>query len=152
LGQALESQSGGPPYPGSLPRLCLSNPIHAQEEIMAKDQKPAEELSAIADQTKEQALAATDTYFNFLKKTISSYPSGGTAFGDNLKTYAEKNIAAVHEFVHKLSQAKDFQDAFRIQTEFMQSQFSAFQEQAKNFGEAYTKSAADALSKPFKKS
>ncbi len=117
---------------------------------MAKDQKPAEELSAIAEQTKEQALAATDTYFNFLKKTISSYPSGGTQFGDNLKTYAEKNIAAVHDFVHKLSQAKDFQDVFRLQTEFMQSQFSAFTEQTKNLGETYTKSAAEVLSKPLK--
>lgn len=44
---------------------------------MAKDQKPAEELNAIAEQTKQQALAATDTYFNFLKKAVSSYPSGG---------------------------------------------------------------------------
>ena len=118
---------------------------------MAKDQNPAEQLSAIAEQTKEQALAATDTYFNFLKKAISSYPSGGMGFGDNLKTYAEQNIAAVHEFVHKLSQAKDFQDVFRIQTEFMQSQFNALNEQTKNLGEAYTKTAADALSKPLKK-
>jgi hypothetical protein len=119
---------------------------------MAKDQKPAEELNAIAEQTKQQALAATDTYFNFLKKAVSSYPSGGMGFGDNLKTYAEQNIAAVHEFVHKLSQAKDFQEVFRIQSEFMQSQFSALNAQTKNLGEAYTKSATDAFSKPVKKS
>ena len=117
---------------------------------MAKDQNPAEELNAFAQQTKDQALAATDTYFNFLKKTISAYPSGGTQFGDSLKSYAEKNIAAAHEYVQKLSQAKDFQDALRIQTEFMQSQFSAFGEQTKNLGEAYTRSAADAVNKPFK--
>jgi phasin family protein len=147
----LESQSGGPPLIRAACSGCAyRTQFTPQEDIMAKDQKPAEELSAIAEQTKEQALAATDTYFNFLKKTISSYPSGGTQFGDNLKTYAEKNIAAVHDFVHKLSQAKDFQDVFRLQTEFMQSQFSAFTEQTKNLGETYTKSAAEVLSKPLK--
>jgi hypothetical protein len=107
------------------------------------NERPAEEFNAFAEQTKQQALSATDTYFNFLKKTISSYPSGGTPFGDNLKSYAEKNIAAVHEFVHKLAQAKDFQDVLRIQTEFMQSQFTALSEQGRGLGEAYTKSAAD---------
>jgi hypothetical protein len=114
---------------------------------MANDQKPGE-LSAIAEQTKEQALAAVDNYFNFLKKTISAYPSGGTAFGDSLKSNAEKNIAAVQEFVRKLCQAKDFQDVFRIQTEFMQSQFNAFNEQSRSLGEAHTKSATNAVGKP----
>jgi hypothetical protein len=117
-----------------------------REEIMAKDQRPAEEFSAMAEQTKAQALAAADNYFNFLKKTISSYPSGGTEFGDSFKSYAERNLDAVHELVHKLSRAKDFQEAFRIQTEFMQSQFTALSEQTKSLGEAYTKSAAGAVS------
>jgi hypothetical protein len=126
--------------------------MQVQEEAMAKDQKPTEELSAFAEQTKEQALAATDNYFNFLKKTISSYPSGGTEFGHSLKGYAEKNLSAVHEFVRKLSQAKDFQDILRIQTEFMQSQFSAFGVQTRSLGEAYTKSATNAVGKPIKMS
>lgn len=117
---------------------------------MAMDQKPAEEMRAFAEQTRDQALSAADTYFNFLKKTISSYPSGGTEFGDNFKNYAERNIEAVQEFVHELSQARDFQDALRIQTKFMQSQFTALSEQTRKLGEAYTKSATDAVRKPFK--
>jgi hypothetical protein len=152
LVQARESQGGGPQYPGVCRGYADPTKFTPRRKSMAKDQKPAEELSAIAEQTKQQALAATDNYFNFLKKAISSYPSGGMGFGDNLKTYAEQNVAAVHEFVHKLSQAKDFQDVFRIQAEFMQSQFSALNEQTKNLGEAYTKSAANALSKPLRKS
>jgi hypothetical protein len=46
---------------------------------------------------------------------------------------------------------KDFTEVVRIQTEFMQSQFNAFGEQAKGLGEAYTKTAADTVNKPFKK-
>jgi hypothetical protein len=44
----------------------------------------------------------------------------------------------------KLSQARDFQEVYRIQTEFMQTQFNSFAEQARSLGEAYTKAATDA--------
>jgi hypothetical protein len=43
---------------------------------MAKDRKPAEELSGLTEQTMEQARTAVDTYFDYLKKAISSTPSG----------------------------------------------------------------------------
>ena len=85
---------------------------------------------------------ATADYFKFLKKTISSHPARGSEVGDVLKSHAERNIDVVQELVHKLSEAKDFQDAFRVQTEFMQSQFAALGEQTKNLSEAYSKSAA----------
>ncbi len=117
---------------------------------MTMDTRPFEEMTAIAKQAKEQALAVTDDYFNFLRKIISSYPSGATEFGKDLKGYAEKNIIAVQEFVHKLSEAKDFQEIFRLQTEFMQAQFAALSEETKSLGEAYSKSAASAVSKVYK--
>jgi hypothetical protein len=103
------------------------------------------------EQTMEQTRGAVDNYFNFLQKTISSYPSGGTDLREKLKSYAEKNIAATHEFVLKLSQAKDFQDVVRIQTEFMQAQMNAFGEQTKTLGEEVTK-ATGAVKTPFKTS
>ena len=75
---------------------------------MTTDTKPFEEMNTIAKQIKEQALVATDDYFKFLKKTISSHPAKGSEVGDVLKSNAEKNIDLVQEFVHKLSEAKDF--------------------------------------------
>jgi hypothetical protein len=86
-----------------------------------------------------------DTYFGFIQNTVSNYPSGGTEFGEKLKSCAQKNIAATHELMRQWSQAKDFQDALRIQTEFMQSRMYAFTEQAKSLGEAYTKATAGAV-------
>ena len=53
---------------------------------MAKDRKPVEELSGIAEQTMEQARGAVDVYFDYLKKAISSTPSGGTELGEKLKS------------------------------------------------------------------
>ena len=120
---------------------------------MAKDTKPMEEWNANAQRTLEQTMEHTrgvlGQYFKFLEQTLSSYPSGGTEFGEKLKSYAEKNIATAHEYVNKLSQAEDLQDIVRIQTEFMQVQLNAFGEQTKSLGEAFTKATTDAVKKPF---
>jgi hypothetical protein len=123
---------------------------------MAKDTKPLEEPNANAqrtlDQTMEHTRGVLGQYFKFLEQTLSSYPSGGTEFGQTLKNYAEKNIATAHEYVNRLSQAKDLQDAVRIQTEFMRMQLNAFGEQTKSLGEAFTTAATDAVNTPFQKS
>jgi hypothetical protein len=115
---------------------------------MAKDQKPIEELSGIAKESIEQARGAVDIYFETLRKAVSSYPTGGTEFGEKLKNYAERNVSTTHEYVKQLSHAKDFQEMIRIQTEFMQSLMGAFGEQTKSLTEAYTKTTADTLTKP----
>jgi hypothetical protein len=57
-------------------------------------------MKQAVEETKGQALGAADTYFDFLNKTISSFPSGGTEFGEKLKGFAEKNVAA-HPQSHK---------------------------------------------------
>ncbi len=48
-------------------------------------------------------------------------PTGGSELGEKIKDYAEKNIAATHEFLLNVSRAKDFQEIFRIQNEFYAS-------------------------------
>jgi hypothetical protein len=119
-----------------------------KEEGMAKEQKPVAQLSGIAERTIEQGRDAVDMYFDTLKRTISSYPTGGTEFGEKLKSYAETNISTTHEFAKRLSQAKDFQEMVGIQTEFMQSIMNTFGEQAKSLTDAYTQAAAGIVKKP----
>jgi hypothetical protein len=121
-----------------------------QEKPVTTDKKPFEEMYTIAKQIREQALVMTDDYFTFLKKTISSNPSKGTEVGAVLKSNAEKNIEWVREYVHKLAEAKDFQDAFRAQSEFIQSQFTAMGKQAKDLSDACSKSAGGVFSYTFK--
>jgi len=108
---------------------------------MVRDIKPPlgdvkADAQRAVEKTMEQARWAVDSYFIFVQKIISSYPSGGTELGEKLKSCAEKNITATHEFVQKLSQAKNFNDIILIQTEFMQTQLNSFGEQAKSIGEA----------------
>src|SRR6266516_3404435 len=119
---------------------------HRQETIMATDPKSLEEFKGNVERALEQTRGVLNTYFNFIQSAISSYPSaGGTELGEKLKTYTKENIAAAREFADKLSQAKDFEDMVRIQTEFMEMQFKAFGEQTKSLGEAATKVATDAV-------
>jgi hypothetical protein len=117
---------------------------------MTKQKTRGDELGAIGKQTMAHAYSAMDYYFDHLKKTVASAPSGGTDFGEKVKVYAERNIAATQEFVRELSYAKDIQDMFRIQMEFMRTQLEAFGEQSTSLGEAYIKAASGQTRKPHK--
>ena len=116
---------------------------------MAKDKQPFEALSETAEKAVEQnverARGAMDNYIGFLQNICSP------DLIQKMKTYTEQNISASAECVGKLSQAKDFQEVFRIQTEYMQTQMNTFAEQARSLGEAYTK-VATAATKPFRMS
>ena len=109
---------------------------------MAEDTEPLEALNAnaeravkqaerVIEKTMDQTRGALDDYFNFMQKAFSFYPVGGTELAEKMNSYTAQNISAARDFVHKLSQAKDFQDIIRIQTEFMQTQFSVLAEQTK---------------------
>jgi hypothetical protein len=69
------------------------------DKIMAKEKTEGEELSAIGKQTMAHTYSAMDYYFDHLKKTVASAPSGGTEFGEKAKACAEQNITATQEFV-----------------------------------------------------
>lgn len=122
---------------------------------MAMNLAPSTDMQVTAEEaierSKEQARGVIDNYFDFLHKAIASIPTGGTQFGEKLKLYSEKNIATARDYMHKLSQAKDFREVLRIQVDFAQAQFNAFSGQAKDLTEASTKAASDALDTRFKK-
>ncbi len=115
---------------------------------MTKEKMRDDELRASGNQIMPHPYSTMDYYFDNLKKSIASAPTGGTEFGEKVKGYAEKNIAATQEFVRDLSYAKGIQDMFRIQMEFMQAQMNAFGEQAKDLGEAYIRAASGQTKKP----
>jgi hypothetical protein len=118
------------------------------EKGMTKEKSQGDDFSAMGKQTMARAYSAMDYYFDHLKKTIASAPTGGTEFGEKVKACAEQNISATQEFVRDLSYAKDIQDVLRIQMEFMRSQLEAFGEQAKELREAYIKAASGQMTKP----
>ena len=119
---------------------------------MAEDKEPFEALTATAEQTAEQLTKQTqgamENYFGWLQKTMSALPWSNTNLNRILLSHASQNVTATFAFVQKLSQAKNFQDVIKIQTEFMNAQLNSFNDQAKIIGEIYTKAAA-ATKTPF---
>ena len=105
-------------------------------------------LDQVDEYIREEARKAVNKYFDFLQKTVSSYPLGDTELGGKAKNCAEKNITMARDYLHKLSRAKDFLEAVPIHTEFMQSQLGFMGEQIKSLGEIYTKAATEVLNAP----
>jgi hypothetical protein len=100
----------------------------------------------------EQTHQAMDTYFDFLKKSISAFPSGGTEIGNRWKEEGMLNVTAFQELLKRLSAASSFEEALRIQAAFMHSQLNRLGKQTTNFGAAYTKPADAAKGEQPKKS
>ena len=118
------------------------------ERTQGKDQEPFESLSQTAEQITEQTKGAMENYFNWLQTAMSALPWSNTNLDRILLSHATQNVTATFAFVQKLSQAKNFQDVVKIQTEFMNAQLNSFNDQAKIIGEIYTKAAA-ATKTPF---
>jgi hypothetical protein len=116
---------------------------------MAKDEKPTENLNAMAGQTIEQARKAMENYLNFFQKTMSAAPWAGTELNKKVADYAQQNVATAFGFAQQLTQAKDLRDVVRIQTEFFQTQLKSVTEQAKDLGETATKAVAGTMKNPF---
>jgi hypothetical protein len=117
---------------------------------MAEVKEPFETLTASAEQTANQITKQTQDYFGWLQETMSAFPWSNTNLNRILLSNATQSITATVAFVQKLSQAKNFQDVVKIQTEIMEKQINSFNEQAKILGEIYTNAGKDAMKAPFR--
>ena len=111
---------------------------------MAKANGPFQ-LAATAEQITKQTQEVMDNYFDWLQKITSALPWSNTNLNRILLNHATQNVTATFAFLQKLSQAKNFRDVVKIQTEFMAMQMNSFNEQAKTMGEIYTKAAAETI-------
>ena len=112
---------------------------------MAKSDQPFVEFSDMMTQNFEQTRKAMEKYADLFEKGMKASPWLDADLNKKIKDYMEKNIAAVNEFMRKLSEAKDVQTFWRIQTDFMQTQWKTFGEQMKDLGETVTKSMTGAF-------
>ncbi|MGA9516625.1 MAG: phasin family protein [Pseudolabrys sp.] len=96
----------------------------------------------------EQTRKAMESYLDFVEKNVKAAPWLDTDLTKKMKTFTEQNIAAASEFAQKASKAKDFQDFWRIQTEFMQAQWKAFTEQTKELTDSAAKGATNVMKGP----
>jgi phasin len=101
------------------------------------------EMRDFAEKSVEQARKAVDGFLGAARKTADTLETSATtaqASGKEIASktfeYAEQNIRAAFDLAQRLVRAKDVQEAMQIQAEFARSQFSAIQNQLKEFGSA----------------
>jgi len=104
-----------------------------------------EGFSEMMKQGLEQTRKTMERYVDLLQKNIKASPMLDPELSKKMKGYTENNIAAVTQFAQQVTQAKDFQDFWRIQNEFMQAQWKTFNEQMEDLGEIVRKGASGLL-------
>jgi hypothetical protein len=85
-------------------------------------------------------------FFSWLQNAMSASPWANIELNRKLMSYATESVSAYVEHTQRLSQAKNIDDAVKIQTEFVQAQIEVFNQRAKELGEIYAKMATGRLS------
>ena len=89
--------------------------------------------------------SANAEYFSLLEKGLGSSPLPGADQAKQLCSYMQRNVTATFDLGDKLIQAKDIQDALKLQAEFFQSQMQALTDHARAMGESAMKAATGVL-------
>ena len=101
---------------------------------MADAANPFEAVQAMMLENLERVQNATQSYVDMVEKAMRGIPGANDDQITTFKAYVERKVAANRDFVEKLLRAKDFQEAFRIQVEYFQSQLKAAAEDAHQLG------------------
>jgi phasin len=83
------------------------------------------ELRDLAEKTIDQAEKAFGLFFEAATKSMSSVPGAGTDVSKQALAFTEQNMKSAFEHARKLVHATDLQEAMRIQSEFLRSQFTS---------------------------
>ena len=101
---------------------------------MADAANPFEAVQAMMLENFEKMQSVTQSYIDTVDKAMRGIPGANQDQITTFKAYVERKVAANRDFVEKLLRAKDFQEAFRIQVEYFQSQLKAAAEDAHQLG------------------
>jgi phasin len=106
------------------------------------------ELRDFAERSVDQARKAFEGFVSVAQKAVDTVDSAAASTQTNAKSvgaqvlgYTEQNMNAAFDLAHKLVRAKDPQEAFTLQSEYLKSQLSVLQGQAKEIGALIQKSA-----------
>src|SRR5215211_4508992 len=101
------------------------------------------EMRRSVDQTTEQAKQGLDQFMGSAQEATDSLQRNTRNIGQKVLTFTERNISATLQFGQRLLQAKDMGEIVKLQTEYVNAQFKAFTDQAKELAQV----ASEATSK-----
>jgi phasin len=103
----------------------------------------------LADKSIEQARSAFEAFWKPLCAAVSSaesiFPEATRESSEKALSYSEANIRASFDHAQKLTRAKDYQEYWQLQNDFVKGQFEALAKQMNEFTTA-TQGAASSKS------
>ena len=101
---------------------------------MEAEKNPFDAIRAMMLENLERVGIATQTCIDMVERTMRNVPGANQEQIGTFKEYIERQVATNRDFMERLLRAQDFQEAFRIQVEYFQSQLRAAAEEASQIG------------------
>ena len=102
------------------------------------------EMRDFAEKSVDQARKAFEGFIGAAQKavgqaddTTSSVQSNAKAVGGKAMGFAEENVRAAFDHAQRMVRARDVQEMLSLQAEYLKSQMTTIQEQAKQLGSAF---------------
>ncbi len=118
---------------------------------MAGPYEVPEEMRDFAEKSVQQARKAFEGFMGAVQKSTTNVEEATHSTTQNVKdasikaaTYAEANVKAALDLAEKLVKAKDLQEVFALQSEFVKAQIELVQTQAKDLGQSITETIKSA--------
>jgi phasin len=108
---------------------------------MSDSNLPADKIRTMLAEANERLRKASADYFELLEKGLSSSQLPVANQAKQFCGYMQRNVTATFDLGDRLIQAKDMQDAVKIQSEFFQDQMRSLTDHAKSMGESAMKAA-----------
>ena len=105
----------------------------------------AESIRAMLTETLGRLRKANAEYCELPEKGLGSSPLPIAGQAKEFCNFTQRNVTATFDLRDKLVQAKDIQDALKLQSEFLQNQMRRLTDQAKSKGESAMKAATGVL-------
>jgi phasin len=130
---------------------CASSASCSGDVVMTEQQQfklevPAQ-IKEVAEKTIDQAEQGFSAFIETANKSVSMIPNPTTDMSLKALSLTEQNMKAAFDHAKKLLQAKDLQEAMRLQAEFLKAQYEAATEQLKEMGNSVRSSGADVVKK-----
>ena len=116
------------------------------EQQQFKLEVPAQ-IKEVAEKTIDQAERGFSAFIEAANKSVSMIPNPTTDMSLKALSLTEQNMKAAFDHAKKLLQAKDLQEAMRLQAEFLKAQHETATEQLKEMGNSVRSSGADVVKK-----
>jgi phasin len=117
----------------------------ARESVMSEQVISADKVRAMLTENLEKVRKASDEYFKLLEQGLGSSQLPIASQAKPFTDFMQRNVAATFDLCDKLINAKDPQDALRIQSEFFQTQMRVMTDQARSMGETAMKAMTGAF-------